>query len=75
MLGTSVIPEKSDLFETKRFFLVLVAREGPFGHLKAMRLLFRTLAWLFRALLSTRNDLAMENIALRPTLGLRPAKS
>ena len=35
-----------------------------------MRLLFRTLAWLFRALLRTRNDLAMENMALRQQLSV-----
>ena len=35
-----------------------------------MRLLFRILAWLFRALLRTRNDLAMENMALRQQLSV-----
>ena len=35
-----------------------------------MRLLFRTLAWLFRALLRTRNDLARENMALRQQLSV-----
>ena len=35
-----------------------------------MRLIFRTLAWLFRALLRTRNDLAMENMALRQQLSV-----
>ena len=35
-----------------------------------MRLLYRTLAWLFRALLRTRNDLAMENMTLRQQLSV-----
>ena len=35
-----------------------------------MRLLFRTLAWLFRALLRARNDLTMENMALRQQLAV-----
>ena len=63
-----VIPEKSDLFETKRFSWW--PAKAPFGHHKPMRLPIRTLAWLFRALLRTRNDLAIENMALRQQLSV-----
>ena len=72
MIGASetrppVIPEKSDLFEAHDF---LSGPRRPRSVIIGRCVWYFDLARLFRALLRTRNDLVMENMALRQQLSV-----